>query len=176
MLHLITVHRIIFNTNWKRKLNTIWCLFPCQERFPFPLVSKGCADFQDSYMRSMEWYFCGAILNLKATEKHFKRRTKLTLCPCQDSTVVQLRYRCLIASFSSFLMCAFKWTHRWSQSSHSAIPITASQRKQSWDKSRVPRTGSHSHGRAGAYWLHAREQPWGGKVQRGASADRLPPW
>lgn len=81
-LHLITVHRILFNTNWKRKLNTVRYLFSPQ----VSLSTTQQGPHWPSSHPSVKWYFCGAILNLKTTEKHFKRRTKPTLCPCHGST------------------------------------------------------------------------------------------
>lgn len=55
--------------------------------FPFHWSARLALTFKTpSYTRPMEWHFCGAILNLKTIEKHFKRKTKPTLCPCQEST------------------------------------------------------------------------------------------
>lgn len=115
MLQLTSVHRVVFNTNWKRKLNTICHLFP--PRFPFPLLSKGCADFQYTVtLDPSNDSFVGQSQLSKKLRKHFERRTKPTLCPWQDSIELCSKDNgvCFFFFFFLFLLrCVFKRTHRW---------------------------------------------------------------
>lgn len=112
MLQLTSVHRVVFNTNWKRKLNTICHLF--SPRFPFPLLSKGCADFQYTLLHSTR----PTILlwgNLKSQKNRENALSAELSRPCVHGRIL---YSCAVkimvfASFFFFLRCVFKRTHRW---------------------------------------------------------------
>lgn len=142
-------------------------------KFAFPLLSRGCADFRDTYTPPILCYFCGAILNLKTTGKHFKRRAEPTACPSQGSVQLCSKNTALLASFSIFLF-GVHWNERIAGNKVLAEPLQSQPLKGS--KVEINRVCLAPARRSGSYWFPAREQPCGGKVQRGAPADRLPPW